>query len=502
MFLKAFLILAIISKVHNVLNDFANVVTTKKQKFSSTLTSHECENPDHWNYHTELAITGAALIPVKVVIPIGWFLLIGTAISYLRDTFKYEITYYRYKIRELKDLKIYNDSWYKNPIGHSLVPTNGILKCLNKNPGSDNCQLHDVCLSFYEREKTMSRKYELGGYDHASEIISIYWNYYHCYKHLETYYTCPNPCNKNPCNDIAKATRHCSSFFDRKHQMKLDYRASAFRSILQLNFTCRCEHGHKWNSEKQTCDEKQPGKNCSCNRNQDCEGDTCICKPLWTGTNCDKSINPCLNAEFNGCGQDHKCQRDLNSITGYNCGCEKMGKYRAAQIENGQIIDPRCVDIDECQTHYNDKCLNGGKCKNINGSYVCDCKKDFEGESCEKQKYIYRYKWLDWGPWEDCSSPCFKGHRLRKRKCTISNMCPGKDSQTNSCDNSKRSGCNQYKIIKPPRYEENKTFYVRQILDSESFKIYLLHQSALNSAKRTLIFPLFDFFLIFIIILE
>lgn len=48
------------------------------------------------------------------------------------------------------------------------------------------------------------------------------------------------------------------------------------------------------------------------------------------------------------------------------------------------------ADVDECQMFR--PCHNNGSCLNNNGSYECDCLKGWEGQHCDKGRYIYTEK--------------------------------------------------------------------------------------------------------------
>jgi hypothetical protein len=500
MYLRVFLALVLISNVQNLLHEFGKHVI-KVKKTSTYPTDHSCQQPKYW--------TNSKYFMLASINPLGIIFQIFPLVPFLTEFLQYDSwNTYNYRVRELKDLKLYNDSWYHLPKNYIFFPTKGLTRCLNKDPGSTGCTLHDICLSFYERGvygKYDTRVDELGDEEKGSEIISMHWNYYRCLRNLDTYYTCPNLCNNNPCVHISNSDGNCVSFFDRKHPIKLDYRAQAFRMIFQQNFTCRCNEGFKWNFDTQACDRKAGHKTCSCNNHGgECdENGKCICKPAWSGEKCEIPINPCNNyPKTDKCGVDHICSRDVRSETGYNCGCDKTEKkyiYAKVSSDGKRIIDPRCIDLNECQTHYKDKCINGGKCKNNNGSYYCDCPEDFEGENCELRKYVYLIQWFNWGPWSECSSPCFKGHKIQTRRCTMTNMCHGKDTRINSCDNSNKEGCSYYKESNPPVYTENKTVDIRRWLDYQSFKLYLKNQNDVNNAKKISLnfsFFLFNYFLI------
>jgi hypothetical protein len=81
----------------------------------------------------------------------------------------------------------------------------------------------------------------------------------------------------------------------------------------------------------------------------------------------------------------------------------------------------------------------------------------------------------------------------------MTNMCHGKDTRINSCDNSNKEGCSYYKESNPPVYTENKTVDIRRWVDYQSFKLYLKNQNDVNNAKKISLnfsFFLFNYFLI------
>lgn len=44
-------------------------------------------------------------------------------------------------------------------------------------------------------------------------------------------------------------------------------------------------------------------------------------------------------------------------------------------------------DIDECR---NNPCIHDGVCRNTNGSYICECPKQYTGKNCELGVYYVR----------------------------------------------------------------------------------------------------------------
>ncbi|XP_039362428.1 protein crumbs homolog 2 isoform X5 [Mauremys reevesii] len=90
----------------------------------------------------------------------------------------------------------------------------------------------------------------------------------------------------------------------------------------------------------------------------------CICRPGFTGVNCDAEIDEC---DSGPCQNGGTC---TDHIGFYTCTCAPG--YEGIQCE---------VDINECASQ---PCINGGICHDLVDSYQCDCSDTgFEGEHCE-----------------------------------------------------------------------------------------------------------------------
>ena len=107
----------------------------------------------------------------------------------------------------------------------------------------------------------------------------------------------------------------------------------------------------------------------------------CSCSPGFTGKFCEININPCSVPEnYQKCFHPFNCIRDTSeSIRGFRCECEAYPGYAPASIH-----DPKCVNINECNT-YMEVCKNGGICKNnVTGSFTCECSEGFYGQHCDR----------------------------------------------------------------------------------------------------------------------
>ncbi|XP_078377492.1 uncharacterized protein LOC144660677 isoform X5 [Oculina patagonica] len=96
------------------------------------------------------------------------------------------------------------------------------------------------------------------------------------------------------------------------------------------------------------------------------DGYRCLCKPGYTGKDCDQDVNECVTAT--PCKNGATC---VNSIGGYQCQCAKGFK--------GIHCDQ---DVNECKT--STPCKNGATCINTIGGYQCRCSSGYKGQHCEQ----------------------------------------------------------------------------------------------------------------------
>ena len=267
----------------------------------------------------------------------------------------------------------YKEAWFNLPKvlqdNYAFHPSSLLYECLRLDKPESHlwsnydCSMLWICISFY-----------LEGGHLTNDLLTVYWYYYLCYKHIDTYYTCPNPCNSNPC------TSQCESYYDPNIELKLTYNAEPFRHMLQMNYRCKCEKDFYWNKTSKTC-EQSKNKKCkiNCANEGTCVNNRCICPPAFTGEMCEKVMNPCYSVDnrdivAENCGDLNYCSRDPRSVYGYHCNCGARPGYRFLDKSDGKY-DPRCIDIDECKTHYKDRCLNGGTCINAEVHFRVNVKK-------------------------------------------------------------------------------------------------------------------------------
>jgi len=151
---------------------------------------------------------------------------------------------------------------------------------------------------------------------------------------------------------------------------------------------------------------------------------SCRCQPGWGDSHCNtpdkpaqKDVNEC---ESNPCQNGGRC-RDLDGS--YTCNCL-----------NGYTGDNCETDVNECDPN---PCQNGAVCNDGVNSYTCSCAAGYEGVNCETDKYCYppNSGFIDNGrhtcPYmmkhgAECSIICFEGFEL-------------KGSATISCNNGEHS---------------------------------------------------------------
>jgi hypothetical protein len=405
---------------------------------------------------------------------------------------------YMYYIKQLNALETYNDAWYQFPEklreSGGFKPSTKLRTCFDREPKIKNlnwayksiyiyrktfeqvllnpehdqygfCSLHEICKS-----------YKLENIPINNELLTIYWAYYRCYRNTEPYFNCPNPCNRNPCDKVKNSNKICDAFYDPNIKLKLEPPAAPLRGILQRNFKCGCERGYVWDSKNIQCQEVPA----DC-RNQDCHNQgicvitnnktECKCHAAFFGEKCEHRRNRCKDLDASvklNCG-DFQCARDETSPLGYKCRCDLKKGFMPAN----DVYDPRCIDLNECTT-YASICLNGAKCFNTKGSFLCLCRQNYIGLRCETKQTSENAQWTNWGPYSECSSPCSHGHKIKYRRCTVPYSCSGTDSDIVSCDNSRK--CPDDEDIVQNDFIEYKIpnmTSIRAGIDNASYYIYI-----------------------------
>ncbi|ELK05528.1 Delta-like protein 4 [Pteropus alecto] len=94
---------------------------------------------------------------------------------------------------------------------------------------------------------------------------------------------------------------------------------------------------------------------------------TCICRPGYTGVDCELKLSKC---DSNPCRNGGSCK---DQEDGYHCLCPPG--YYGLHCEHSTLS---CADS---------PCFNGGSCRERNqgASYACECPPSFTGSNCEKK---------------------------------------------------------------------------------------------------------------------
>ncbi|XP_076080264.1 uncharacterized protein LOC143051139 [Mytilus galloprovincialis] len=200
-----------------------------------------------------------------------------------------------------------------------------------------------------------------------------------------------NPCKYRPCANgvcsLVNATYHCAcskGFYGRNCDIidKCANMNCLHGKCVNMNNTLKCE-----------CDNGFTGSNCDVMINQcakvNCFHGKCIntnntlsceCKEGWTGSTCetDIAIDPCDKAQ---CGIG-LCEALHGSRMEYRCLCPNGYHGKNCQSRGVTNVDKLHTKSRPCEEV---QCLNGGKCKNLNGKAICSCKAPFSGNFCERK---------------------------------------------------------------------------------------------------------------------
>ncbi|XP_061182283.1 mucin-like protein [Saccostrea echinata] len=140
------------------------------------------------------------------------------------------------------------------------------------------------------------------------------------------------------------------------------------------SFLCSCSPGYTLNEDKTSCtgcEEPNYGENCSqlcqCGPGMDrCDPVSgCVCLSGWTGENCTEDFDEC-ETDPPICGSE-VCK---NLEGSYQCNCK----------EGFQRNKTSCEDIDECSDDSLYNCPENTRCENLYGNYTCSCMKGFQSK--------------------------------------------------------------------------------------------------------------------------
>ncbi|KAK3760498.1 hypothetical protein RRG08_022784, partial [Elysia crispata] len=210
-------------------------------------------------------------------------------------------------------------------------------------------------------------------------------------------------CRLDPCSNLAECVSHGISFTCKCRPgfsgEKCEINVDDCADTPCLNggschdgvdfFTCSCPLSHRGplcEEEVRSC-LSQPCRNRATCAELGAGGFSCICEKGFTGQLCENEINPC---EPSPCHGGARCIPQPPQTSGptqpdtpeamFRCECP--GPY------TGLTCETVLTASQECPTHTELHCLNGGICRRdpAQGLEMCECKPHFYGPDCAKRK--------------------------------------------------------------------------------------------------------------------
>lgn len=122
----------------------------------------------------------------------------------------------------------------------------------------------------------------------------------------------------------------------------------------------------------------------------------CYCSPQWTGTRCEKPVDPCENRCHNG----GECTLPRAEVP--QCQCK-----------------PGFTGL-RCQNCQNLTCENGGVCNKVGNRESCTCPPGFKGQNCEVSLCgKFGKAVLSGEEWRCECQPGYTGERCDKKTCDL-----------------------------------------------------------------------------------
>ena len=120
----------------------------------------------------------------------------------------------------------------------------------------------------------------------------------------------------------------------------------------------------------------------------------CVCGQGFTGKKCQHEIDYCIE---DPCQNGGTCS---NTATGYECECRPGYDGLTCGLDIDECINSRCVPQGTAQ------------CNNLDNKYECECRVGFTGEFCETNT-------------DNCASgPCLNGGECKDGEGSYTCSCP------------------------------------------------------------------------------